>query len=467
MARDAATQRVEITFLGTPPAKQIERASGVTDVQVDGQMVRCLVCGSFQPILEAVRGYEVINLTAIPALDRIEVNPQGDKQMTDHHALRTQMKAITQTAFGSPDVLQLSDVPKPSPQRGEVLVRVSAASPNPWDWHFMRGLPYVSRLAGAGLRTPKNTILGSDVAGHVEALGDGVTQFDPGDEVYGFVGAGAFAEYVSVPADFLGLKPANLTFEQAAAIPLAGMTALQGLRDAGNIRAGQHVLIIGASGGVGTLAVQIAKSFGTTVTGVCSTPNVELVRSLGADHVVDYTRDDVTRSDGTYDLIFQLAGTTWPSAFRRVLSPSGTLVLSSGDSTGRIIGPMNRMVGAVILSAFTSQTLRPLTTTRSRQDLEHLRDLVEDGKLTPVIEGTYPLSASADAVRHLETGHVRGKLTISVRSADPAAQRLEAPASTEVAPTGKRPSPTAEVHRAGRAQRTASNSLHPIQGGTT
>jgi len=356
--------------------------------------------------------------------------------MTDHDGqLRPWMKAITQTAFGSADVLQLSEVPRPRPRTGEVLVRVSAASPNPWDWHFMRGLPYISRLAGAGLRKPKNSILGSDVAGQVEAVGAGVTQLEPGDEVYGFVGAGAFAEYLAVPESFLGPKPGDLTFEQAATLPLAGMTALQGLRDVGAIRAGQHVLIIGASGGVGTLAVQIAKSFEATVTGVCSTPNVELVRSLGADHVIDYTRNDVTQSDTTYDLILQLAGTTWPGAFRRILSPSGTLVLSSGDSTGRLIGPMNRMAAAVISSAFTSQTMRPLTTKRSRRDLEDLRDLVEDGRLAPVIDRTYPLSAAAEAVRHLESGHVRGKLAISVRAADPATQELPAPATADVTVT--------------------------------
>ena len=328
------------------------------------------------------------------------------------------MKAITQAAFGSADVLDLSELPKPSPRAGEVLVRVGAASPNPWDWHFMRGLPYISRLAGAGLRRPRNPVLGSDVAGEVEAVGAGVAQFQPGDEVFGFVGAGAFAEYVSVPEGFLEFKPANLTFEQAATLPLAGMTALQGLRDVGEIRAGQHVLIIGASGGVGTLAVQIAKSYGAIVTGVCSTRNVELVRSIGADHVLDYTREDVTRSGTTYDLILQLAGLTSPGSFRRILTPSGRLVLSSGDSTGRVIGPMNRMVKAAILSVFISQTLRPLTTKRSRQDLEHLRNLVEDGFLTPVIECTYSLSAAADAVRHLETGRVRGKLAISVRPAE-------------------------------------------------
>jgi NADPH:quinone reductase-like Zn-dependent oxidoreductase len=341
--------------------------------------------------------------------------------MPDHDPRPTiRMEAITQAAFGSADVLRLSEVPKPSPRAGEVLVRVCAASPNPWDWHFMRGLPYISRLAGAGLRKPKNPILGSDVAGQVEAVGQGVTQFRPGDAVFGFVGAGAFAEYVSVPEDFLGPMPANLTFEQAATLPLAGMTALQGLRDVGRIRPGQHVLIIGASGGVGTLAVQIAKSFGATVTGVCSTRNLELVRSIGADHVVDYTRGDVTHQGVRYDLILQLAGTTSPGAFRRILTPTGTLVLSSGDSTGRLIGPMNRMGAALILSPFVSQTLRPLSTKRSRSDLERLKDLVEDGRLTPIVEAAYPLSAAADAVRHLETGRVRGKLAISIRPpADP------------------------------------------------
>src|SRR5918997_6242771 len=353
--------------------------------------------------------------------------------MTHPDPLRTnRMRAITHAALGSADVLQLREVPKPSPAAGEVLVRICAASPNPWDWHFMRGLPYISRLAGAGLRKPRNTILGSDVAGQVEAVGAGVTQFHAGDAVIGFVGAGAFAEYVAAPEEFFGPKPANLTFEQAATIPLAGMTAIQGLRDAGQIRPGHHVLIIGASGGVGTLAVQLAKYFGANVTGVCSTPNMALVRSLGADHVIDYTRNDVTRMGSTYDLIFQLAGTASPGALRRILTPSGRLVLSSGDSTGRLIGPMNRMVGAVILSAFISQTLRPLTTRRSRQDLEQLKELIEGGSLTPVIERTYPLSASAEAVRHLETGHVRGKLTISVRSAEPGDHALQSPETAEM-----------------------------------
>ena len=352
-----------------------------------------------------------------------------DPQQPNHR------KAIPQAAFGSTDVLHLREVPKPTPSAGEVLVRVCAASPNPWDWHFMRGLPYLSRLAGAGLRKPKNPILGSDVAGQVEAVGVDVTQFQPGNAVMGFVGAGAFAEYVSVPEELLGPKPANLTFEQAATIPLAGMTALQGLRDVGQLRPGQDVLIIGASGGVGTLAVQLAKHFGANVTGVCSTRNLTLVRSLGADRVIDYTRNDVTRLGSTYDLIFQLAGTTSPGALRRILTPSGRLVLSSGDSPDRLLGPMKRMVGAVMLSAFASQTLRPLTTKRSRQDLEHLKSLIEGGHVTPVIERAYPLSASAAAVRHLETGHVRGKLTISVQSAEPVHDPLRSPASAETVTT--------------------------------
>ncbi|QJY49000.1 NAD(P)-dependent alcohol dehydrogenase [Pseudonocardia broussonetiae] len=325
------------------------------------------------------------------------------------------MKAITQVEFGSADVLEFSDVPRPEPAPGEVLIRVAAASPNPWDWHFMRGLPYISRLAGAGLRTPKNLVLGSDVSGEVQAVGAGTTRFRPGDEVCGFVGAGAFAEYVTAPAGFLALKPANVTHEQAATIPLAGMTALQGLRDVGEVRAGQRVLIIGASGGVGSFAVQIAKSFGAVVTGVCSTRNVELVRSIGADHVIDYTREDLTTLDQAYDVVFQLAGTTSPGAFRRILTPSGRLVLSSGDSTDRFLGPLKRMVGASVMSAFIGQTLRPLTTKRSSGDLDLLRELVEGGSLTPIIERTYALSASAEAIRYLETGRVRGKLAISVR----------------------------------------------------
>ncbi|MDQ6878897.1 MAG: NAD(P)-dependent alcohol dehydrogenase [Candidatus Dormibacteraeota bacterium] len=324
------------------------------------------------------------------------------------------MKAIAQDKFGSSDVLQLREVPKPEVGPDQVLIRVRAASANPYDWHLMRGLPYIARLAGVGLRKPKQSLLGTDVAGEVEAVGSAVTRFRPGDAVCGFVGEGGFAEYVSAPERLLGLKPANLSFEQAATVPLAAVTALQGLRDAGGIRSGQKVLIVGASGGVGTFAVQIAKWYGAQVTGVCSTRNLELVRSIGADRVIDYTREDFTRNGQRYDLIFQLAGTTPPLACRRALAPKGTLVLSSGDSPGRIIGPVGRIIKAGVLSRFVGQTMRPFLAKASSDDLQFLRELIEAGKVTPVIDRTYPLSESADAIRYLETGHARGKVVISV-----------------------------------------------------
>jgi len=323
------------------------------------------------------------------------------------------MQAIVYDRFGSADVLELREVSKPGVKPGEVLVRVRAASPNPYDWHFMRGMPYIARPA-TGFLKPKNSILGSDMAGEVEAVGDGVTRFRQGDAVFGFVGAGGFAEYVSVTEERLALKPANLTFEQAATVPLAAMTALQGLRDEGEIRSGQKVLIVGASGGVGTFAVQIANWYGADVTGVCSTRNVELVRSIGAANVIDYTAEDFTRSGRKYDLIFQLAGTASPSACRRALTARGTLVLSSGDSPGRIIGAVGRIIKAVILSPFIGQKLRVLNTKARSDDLQFLKDLIEAGSVTPVIDRTYPLSEAPDAIRYLETGRARGKVVISV-----------------------------------------------------
>ena len=400
MTNRPSIQRVEVTFAGTAPRRAIEVASGVSDVEVHDHTLRCLVHGSIQPFLEAVRGYEVTNLTAV-----------------DHHApLPEQMTAVTQTAFGSADVLHLRTVSTPRPRSGEVLVRVRAASPNPWDWHFMRGLPYISRLSGAGLRSPRHPILGSDIAGQVETVGAGVTRFRPGDQVYGFIGWGAFAELVAVPEHWLAIRPACLTGEQAATLPLAGMTALQGLRDAGHLHRGQQVMIIGASGGVGTLAVQIAVALGADVTGVCSTPNMDLVRSLGATRVIDYTRDDPLRSDGTaFDVVFQLAGTAAPAALRRLLSPKGRLVLSSGDSADRLVGPLHRHLAAMALSPFVSQTLRPLIMKPDPADLDQLTTMVEHGDLTPVVEHTYSLADTAAAVRHLETGRVRGKLAISVQ----------------------------------------------------
>jgi NADPH:quinone reductase-like Zn-dependent oxidoreductase len=327
------------------------------------------------------------------------------------------MKAIAYEAYGSADVLEVKDVRKPEVEGDRVLVRVRAASANPYDWHFMRGVPYVARLMATGLRKPKQSVLGTDVAGEVAAVGNAVTRFRLRDEVFGFVGSGGFAEYVAAPEKLLALKPANLSFQQAATVPLAAVTALQGLRDAGAIRSGQKVLIVGASGGVGTFAVQIAKWYGAEVTGVCSTRNLEMVRSIGADRVIDYSREDFTRNGQHYDLIFQLAGTASPSACRRALTPKGRLVLSSGDSPGRVIGPVGRIIKALLLSPFVGQTLRPLVTKPSSDDLQFLRELIEAGSVTPVIDRTYPLSESADAIRYLETGRARGKVVISVSAA--------------------------------------------------
>jgi NADPH:quinone reductase-like Zn-dependent oxidoreductase len=325
----------------------------------------------------------------------------------------TPVKAIVYQEYGSPDVLELQDIDKPVVKDGEVLVRVHAASVNPADWHYMRGVPYLMRPQ-SGLRKPKNTLLGHDIAGQVEAVGKDVTGLRPGDEVFASVAAGGFAEYTAVSGGFLVLKPANLTFEQAAAVPLAALTALQGLRDAGQVQPEQKVLIIGASGGVGTFAVQIAKSFGANVTGVCSTRNVELVRSLGADRVIDYTQGDFTQSGQKYDLVFQLAGTTSPSDLRRALTSEGTLVLSSGDSEGRWIGPVDRLVKAVMLSPFVSQKLGSFLAKPNRDDLQFVKELIEAGKVTPVIDRTYSLSEVPEAIRYLEEGHARGKVVITV-----------------------------------------------------
>ncbi len=324
------------------------------------------------------------------------------------------MKAIAYETFGAPDVLELKDVPTPEVAHDQVLVRVRAASPNPWDWHYLRGVPYVARLQGMGLRRPKKRILGGDVAGEVEAVGAAVTNLRPGERVYGFVGGGGFAEFVAAREGVLAPMPKNLSFQEAATVPLAALTALQGLRDVGEVRAGQRVLIIGASGGVGTFAVQVAKWLDADVTGVCSARNVELVRDLGADDVLDYTREDVTRSGRTFDVVFQLAGTASPLALRRVLRAKGRLVQSSGDASGRVVAPLGRVLGAVLLSPFVGQTLRPLFTKIRRDDLALVTDLIEAGTIRPVIDRTYPLQESAEAIRYLETGRARGKVAIVV-----------------------------------------------------
>jgi NADPH:quinone reductase-like Zn-dependent oxidoreductase len=327
------------------------------------------------------------------------------------------MKAVVYRRYGSPDdVLELADIDKPAVEDNGVLVRVRAASVNPADWHFVRGKPYIARLQ-LGLRTPKDTVLGSDVAGQVEAVGKNVSAFQPGDEVFASSfghGNGALAEYVSISDELVVLKPANLSFVQAAAVPLAALTALQGLRDQGRIEPGHKVLIIGASGGVGTFAVQIAKVFGAEVTGVCSTRNVDLVKSLGADHVIDYTQEDSTQSGLRYDLILQLAGTRSASDCRRSLTARGTLVIASGESDGHWIGPVGRIIRALLLSPFVSQKLTSFNVKPNGPDLQTLKELIEAGEVTPVIDRTYPLTEVPDAIRYLEEGHSQGKVVVTM-----------------------------------------------------
>ncbi len=308
-------------------------------------------------------------------------------------------------------MFELRDVEKPQAKDDEVLVRVQAASVGAWDAHAMTGEPRVMGMFG--VLKPKNGIAGRDLAGLVEAVGKSVTRFRPGDEVYG-EGDSAFAEFTCVPEAGLAHKPRNLTFEQAAAVPIAGITALVGLRDAGQIRDGQSVLIIGASGGVGTFAVQIAKAYGAIVTAVCSTRSVDLVRSIGADHVIDYTREDFTESRRRYDLILELADSRSLSEHRKVLEPKGTLVLSSGVG-GRWLGPIGRMIKAVVMSPFVSQTVRVLTIKTTPSDLDVLRELIESGDVEPVIDKTFPLAATPDAVGHVERGHTQGKTIISMQ----------------------------------------------------
>ena len=322
------------------------------------------------------------------------------------------MKAITYTAYGPPDVLQITEVAKPTPKDDEVLIRIRAASINPLDWHFMRGSPYLMRIA-SGLRKPKETRLGVDVAGHVEAVGKNVTQFQPGDAVFG-VCRGAFAEYRCAAENKLVLKPANLTFEQAAAVPVAAISALQGLRDKGQIQRGQKVLINGAAGGVGTFAVQIAKSFGAEVTGVCSTRNLDLVRSIGAHHAIDYMQEDFTKSGLRYDLILDTVGNHSLADCRRALTAAGTLVLIGGPNKGRWLGPLTGLLKAVALSRFVSQKLRPLLAHSNKDDLIVLWELLAAGKVTPVIDRSYALSDVPEAIRYLEAGHASGKVVITM-----------------------------------------------------
>ena len=322
------------------------------------------------------------------------------------------MKAIVYYNYGSPDVLKCEEIEKPTAGDDEVLIKVRAASVNPLDWHFMRGTPYFVRVK-TGLRKPKTTRLGVDVAGQVEAVGRNVTQFKPGDEVFGSC-RGAFAEYACTSESALVMKPSNVTFEQAASVPVAAFTALQGLRDKGHIQPGQKVLINGAAGGVGTFAVQIAKWFGADVTGVCSTRNVDMVRSIGADQVVDYTQEDFTKSEQRYDLILDSVGNHSLLACRRVLNPKGIYIAVGGPSGRWMIGPLARAIIALVLSRFVSQNLVMVLARRSKGDLTIMRELMEAGKVTPVIDRRYRLSEVPEAIRYLEEGHARGKVVITL-----------------------------------------------------
>jgi NADPH:quinone reductase-like Zn-dependent oxidoreductase len=323
------------------------------------------------------------------------------------------MKAIVYTEYGPPDVLNLEEVQNPVPKDDEVLVKVHAASANAADWHIMRADPFLVRLMGFGLLKPKNGLLGADIAGRVEAVGRDVTQFQPGDEVFGDLsgsGFGAYAEYVCATVDALASKPANVSFEQAAAVPLAAVTALQGLRYKGQTQPGQKVLINGASGGVGTFAVQIAKTFGAEVTGVCSTSKMDMVRSIGADHVIDYTKEDFTRNGQQYDRILAANGYHPISDYKRALSAEGSYVMTGGSGAQMF----QAMTLGPIMSITGSKKLGYVSMKQNKGDLVSVKELLESGEITPVIDRTYPLSEIPEAIRYLEEGHAKGKVVITV-----------------------------------------------------
>ncbi|HEX6256973.1 MAG TPA: NAD(P)-dependent alcohol dehydrogenase [Euzebyales bacterium] len=326
------------------------------------------------------------------------------------------MKAIVQDTYGGPDVLRLEDVDMPSPEPDQVLLRVRAAAVNPADWHFMRGEPYVMRVMGFGLRRPRNRIPGFDVAGVVEAVGAQVTRFSPGDAVVGHLwdGGGALAEYVCATEDSLVAKPDALAYDRAAALPVAGLTALAAMRDIGRLTPGRSVLINGASGGVGTFAVQIARTLGAQVTGVCSARNADLVASLGAHRVIDYTVEDFTAGTERYDVVLDNVANHRLSALRRVVTAGGTVMPNNGDSDDRWFGAAARAVGAQLVAPFVAERIRPVQSPMRREDLAALVDLVDAGLVTPVIGRVFPLSDAAAAIAHVEAGHARGKVVISV-----------------------------------------------------
>ena len=327
------------------------------------------------------------------------------------------MKAIRFYSYGPPEVLELKEIDVPAVGDDDVLIRVKAASVNPLDWHFMRGEPYMVRIL-AGLSRPKASAarLGADMAGSVEAVGKNVTEFQPGDDVFGGLDErGTLAEYVSIRRDGAVLKkPARLTYEQAASVPVAAFTALQALRDQGRLKAGQQVLINGASGGVGTFAVQIAKALGAEVTAVCSTQNVQTAAAIGADRVIDYTREDFTRAGRRFDLLVDIAGSKTLSQTRRMLVPKGVLVMVGGPNKGRLIGPLGRSLRMASLNPVVSQRMVFFLAHQNKDDLTVLRELVESGKVTPVIDRTYPLSETADAIGYLEQGHAKGKVVVTI-----------------------------------------------------
>jgi len=335
------------------------------------------------------------------------------EQRPGEHKEDTHMKAMVYHTYGSPDVLKLEEVQKPVPQDDEVLVQVHATSVNAGDWHLLRAKPFLMRFMGFGLIKPKHTILGSDIAGRVEVVGRNVTQFQSGDEVFGNTaksGFGGFAEYVAVPENALVLKPTNISFEEAAAVPQAALTALQGLRDKGHIQKGQKVLIHGASGGIGTFAVQLAKAFGADVTAVCSTRNVDIVRSIGADHVIDYTQEDFTKNGQRYDLILAVNGYHSISAYKRALNPEGVYVMTGGSNA--------QLFQAMLLGPLISRTGRQKMGNSAhkpnQKDLMFMKELLEASKVKPVIDRRFPLRDLADAIRYLEEGHARGKVVITV-----------------------------------------------------
>ncbi len=323
------------------------------------------------------------------------------------------MKSVSYRCYGSPDVLEYKDSPKPKIADNEILVKVYAAAVNPLDWHHMRGTPYLIRLM-SGLGAPKHTGIGRDFSGIVESVGKDITKFKAGDEVFGG-GSGAFAEFVTIREESaLVLKPSNMTFQQAASVPVAGITALQALRDKGNLQAGQKVLINGASGGVGTFAVQIAKSFGAKVTGVCSTRNLNMVRSLGADHVIDYTKEDYTNNGVQYDLIIDMVGNHSLLENRKSLTPEGTFVIIGADK-GNWFAPLKGPISALMISPFVDQKFVMFIAQLKKDDLETLGNLMREGKVTPVIKKRYPLSKIAEAIRFSEKGHAQGKIIIEVK----------------------------------------------------